>query len=80
MKPTQPIVLIGMMGSGKTSIGKLVAQELNFPFIDTDFEIEKNLNLSIKEIFEKYGETLFRKKELDVFKLFRNRNSKRTRV
>ena len=41
MKPTQPIVLIGMMGSGKTSIGKLVAQELNFPFIDTDFEIEK---------------------------------------
>ena len=75
MKPTQPIVLIGMMGSGKTSIGKLVAQELNFPFIDTDFEIEKNLNLSIKEIFEKYGETLFRKKEFDVFKLFSNRNN-----
>ena len=75
MKPTQPIVLIGMMGSGKTSIGKLVAQELNFSFIDTDFEIEKNLNLSIKEIFEKYGETLFRKKEFDVFKLFSNRNN-----
>ena len=75
MKSTQPIVLIGMMGSGKTSIGKLVAQELNFTFIDTDFEIEKKLNLSVKEIFENYGETLFRKKEFDVFKLFGNRNN-----
>ena len=57
MKPTQPIVLIGMMGAGRTRIGKLVAQKLNFTFIDTDFEIEKKLNLSVKEIFEKYGET-----------------------
>ncbi len=75
MKPTQPIVLIGMMGSGKTSIGKLIAQELNFTFIDTDLEIEKKLNLSVKDIFEKYGEPLFRKKECDVFKLFSNRNN-----
>ena len=75
MKSTRPIVLIGMMGSGKTSIGKLVAQELNFTFIDTDLEIEKKLNLSVKEIFENYGETLFRKKEFDVFKLFGNRNN-----
>ena len=75
MKSTQPIVLIGMMGSGKTSIGKLVAQKLNFTFIDTDLEIEKKLNLSVKEIFENYGETLFRKKEFDIFKLFSNRNN-----
>ena len=75
MKPTQPIVLIGMMGSGKTSIGKLLAQKLNFAFIDTDLEIEKKLNLSVKEIFENYGEPLFRKKEFDVFKLFSNRNN-----
>ena len=75
MKSTRPIVLIGMMGSGKTSIGKLVAQELNFTFIDTDFEIEKKLNLSVKEIFENYGETLFRKKEFDIFKLLGNRNN-----
>ena len=75
MKPTQPIVLIGMMGSGKTSLGKLLAQELNFAFIDTDLEIEKKLNLSVKEIFDKYGETLFRKKEFSVFKLFSNRNN-----
>ena len=64
-----------MMGSGKTSIGKLVAKELNFTFIDTDLEIEKKLNLSVKEIFEQYGEPLFRKKECDVFKLFSNRNN-----
>ena len=64
-----------MMGSGKTSIWKLVAQELNFTFIDTDFEIEKKLNLSVKEIFENYGETLFRKKEFDIFKLLGNRNN-----
>ena len=75
MKPTQPIVLIGMMGSGKTSIGKLVAQELKFSFIDTDLEIEKKLNLSVKEIFEKYGESFFREKECDVFRLFSNRNN-----
>ena len=73
MKPTRPIVLIGMMGSGKTSIGKLVAQELNFTFIDTDLEIEKKLNLSIREIFEKYGEPLFREKECDVFRYFSNK-------
>ena len=75
MKPAQPIVLIGMMGSGKTSIGKLVAKELNFTFIDTDLEIEKKLNLSVKEIFENHGETLFRKKECDVFKLFSNKRN-----
>ena len=75
MKPTQPIVLIGMMGSGKTSIGKLVAKELNFTFIDTDLEIEKKLGLSVKEIFEKYGESLFRKKECDIFKFFSNTNN-----
>ena len=74
MKSTQPIVLIGMMGSGKTSIGKLVAQELNFTFIDTDFEIEKRFNLSIKEIFDNYGEEYFRKIEFDIFKLLKNRN------
>lgn len=75
MKPSKPIVLIGMMGSGKTSIGKLIAKELNFTFIDTDLEIEKKTNLSVKEIFEKFGETLFRKKECDVFRLFSNANN-----
>ncbi len=74
MRVSKPIVLVGMMGCGKTSMGKLIAQELKFDFIDTDFEIEKKLNLSIKEIFDNYGEKYFRKIEFDIFKLFKNRN------
>ena len=74
MRVSKPIVLVGMMGCGKTSMGKLVAQELKFDFIDTDFEIEKKFNLSIKEIFDNYGEEYFRKIEFDIFKLFKNRD------
>jgi len=75
MKVSQPIVLVGMMGCGKTSIGKLIAQKLNFDFVDTDTEIEKKFNLSIKEIFDTYGEKHFRKIEFDIFKLFKNSNN-----
>ena len=46
------IVLIGMMGAGKTSIGRRLANILNLPFLDADSEIEKAANLSISEIFE----------------------------
>jgi len=74
MRVSKPIVLVGMIGCGKTSMGKLVAQELKFDFIDTDFEIEKKFNLSIKEIFDNYGEEYFRKIEFDIFKLFKNRD------
>jgi len=74
MRVSKPIVLVGMMGCGKTSMGKLIAQELQFDFIDTDFEIEKKFNLSIKEIFDNYGEEYFRKIEFDIFKLFKNRD------
>ena len=74
MKVSKPIVLVGMMGCGKTSMGKLIAQELRFDFIDTDVEIEKKFNLSIKDIFANYGEKHFRKVEFDIFKLFKNRN------
>jgi len=52
-----------MMGSGKSSIGSLVARKLNFKFIDIDKEIEKNLNSTIKKIFETKGEEYFRKIE-----------------
>ena len=74
MRVSKPIVLVGMMGCGKTSMGKLIAQKLQFDFIDTDFEIEKKFNLSIKEIFDNYGEEYFRKIEFDIFKLFKNRD------
>ncbi|MEC1736146.1 shikimate kinase [Bacillus mojavensis] len=57
------IVLIGFMGVGKTTIGQLVAKKLYRDFIDIDQEIEKDLNMSIPEMFEKKGEDFFRKTE-----------------
>ncbi len=54
------IILIGMMGSGKTTIGRLLAKKLVLPLIDTDDEIEKEANMSINDIFKKQGEEAFR--------------------
>jgi len=54
------IVLIGMMGAGKSSIGRRVATRLSLPFIDADAEIEAAAGCSITEIFERYGEEEFR--------------------
>ena len=65
--------LIGMMGSGKSSVGKLLANKLQFSIIDIDKEIEKNEKLSIKKIFEKKGENHFR--EIESKYLLRKRNS-----
>lgn len=56
----KPIILIGFMASGKTTIGKELAKVLNRDFIDTDEVIEKRVGLRIREIFEKYGEKFFR--------------------
>ena len=63
MKSKENIVFLGMMGSGKTSIGSLVAKKLKLKFVDIDNEIEKNLNIKIKKIFEVKGEDYFRKIE-----------------
>jgi shikimate kinase len=60
------IVLVGLMGAGKTSLGKRLAKELKLPFVDTDTEIEKAANMSIPEIFEKMGEAEFRAGERRV--------------
>ena len=57
------IVLVGMMGSGKTSIGKELAKSLNINFIDSDKEIELKCRKTIPQIFETKGETYFRKIE-----------------
>ncbi|MFK7838923.1 MAG: shikimate kinase [Bdellovibrionales bacterium] len=59
----QPIVLIGMMGTGKTHLGKLLANELNMEFFDSDQVVEKRGGLTINEIFELYGEERFRQAE-----------------
>ena len=63
MKSKENLVFLGMMGSGKTSIGSLVAKKLKLNFIDVDKEIEKELGLSISKIFETKGEVYFRKFE-----------------
>lgn len=63
---TRSIVLIGMMGSGKSSIGRRLASRLYLPFFDTDHEIEIAANMSISELFERYGEAHFRSGEQRV--------------
>ncbi|MFL2903177.1 MAG: shikimate kinase [Candidatus Pelagibacter sp.] len=63
MKSKENLVFLGMMGSGKTSIGSLVAKKLNLDFIDIDKEIENEFRLPIKKIFEIKGEDFFRKFE-----------------
>jgi len=60
------IVLIGMMKSGKSTIGKQLAEKLGFQHIDTDAEIEKTTQMSISEIFEKKGEKYFRDIESEI--------------
>ena len=60
------VVLVGMMGSGKTAIGTALAQRLGVPFLDSDAEIVAASNMSIAEIFARDGETFFREKESQV--------------
>lgn len=62
------IVLIGMPGCGKTTIGKAVSKETQKKFIDTDDEIVRKTGMSIPEIFERYGEKKFREIEAEVIK------------
>ena len=66
MKSKENLVFLGMMGSGKSSIGSLVAKKLNLEFIDIDKEIEKKLGMNIKEIFDSKGEDYFRELEEKV--------------
>ncbi len=62
----RPIVLVGLMGVGKSSVGKKLAQRLALPFVDADDAIEAAHDLSIGEIFEKFGEPYFRDGERRV--------------
>lgn len=62
----QNVVLVGMPGCGKTTVGKKIAKLLDREFIDTDDEIVKNQNISIPEIFERVGESGFREIETDI--------------
>lgn len=62
------IVIIGFMGSGKTRVGKRLAQDYDLPFIDVDRVIMKKMNLSISEIFQRFGEPFYRALETLVVK------------
>ena len=63
MNSIKNLVFLGMMGSGKSSIGNLVSKKLNIPFIDVDKLIVKNTGMNVSEIFEKKGEDYFRNLE-----------------
>lgn len=60
------VVLIGMMGAGKTAVGTALARSLGVPFLDSDDEIASAANRSIAEIFERDGEPFFRAREAEV--------------
>lgn len=65
-KLRRTVVLVGMMGSGKTAIGRALAQRLGVPYVDSDAEIEAAAKATIAEIFEKSGEAFFRDREAEI--------------
>ncbi|WP_028748690.1 shikimate kinase [Rhizobium mesoamericanum] len=62
------LILVGLMGAGKSSVGRIVAHQLGIPFVDSDAEIEKVSRMSITELFASYGEEEFRALEGRVMK------------
>jgi shikimate kinase len=64
----EKIILIGYMGSGKSTIAKLLSKSINYEFLDLDEIIEKEQNASVSRIFEQKGEVFFRKLEHQVLK------------
>ena len=60
------LVLIGFMGTGKTTIGRILAARLGYPFVDSDRKLESQEGKSISEIFEQAGEAVFRGKEKEM--------------
>ncbi|MFZ8258213.1 shikimate kinase, partial [Staphylococcus aureus] len=62
----KPIVLVGLMGVGKSTVGRRLASRLGLPFVDADGEIETAAGMSIAEIFERFGESHFRDGERRV--------------
>ena len=66
IKLDKPIMMVGLMGAGKTSIGRALARRLGIPFVDSDKEIEKAAGCSVVDIFSLYGEKEFRRVEEKV--------------
>ncbi len=63
---TRPVVLVGMMGAGKSTVGRRLARRLGIPFVDADREIERAAGMPIPDIFETLGEDAFRDGEKRV--------------
>jgi len=74
LKSKQNIVLCGMAGCGKTTIGKIISEKLNMDFYDSDELVEKNEKRKISEIFSKDGESYFRNSESEVIKTLSEKN------
>lgn len=68
------LILIGMSGTGKSTIGRLVANKLEYEFFDTDAEIERRTGVQISWIFELEGESKFRERESEVLEDLTNRS------
>lgn len=62
------VVMVGMMGAGKTAVGRALAARLGVPFLDSDAEIEAAANMTVPEIFTRDGEPFFRRKESQVIR------------
>jgi len=63
-----PLVLIGMMGSGKTSVGKELSRRLDWPWLDLDQALERRFKRSVAEQFKRDGEAVFRRRERDLLR------------
>ena len=68
MNARHAIVLVGLMGSGKTTVGKRIAQELGFPFVDSDDVVASVAGKSVRDMFAQDGEAVFRQCESDAIK------------
>ncbi len=68
IKPNKIILLVGLIGSGKTSVGKRLAKKLNLPFIDGDQEIERAAGLSVIDVFKCFGQEEYRAGEERIMK------------
>ena len=76
MKSKKNLVLLGMMGSGKSTIGSIISKKLNIKFYDTDKFIEKETDMKINEIFKEKGEAFFRSlEEKIILKILQSSNS-----
>ena len=74
-RPSGNIFLVGMMGAGKTTVGRLLAQQLGKTFIDSDEEIQARTGVSITHIFDIEGEAGFRNREAGVIQVLAGRDN-----